>query len=544
MKNKLIVALGILIVFASLLVACNQDKLHEHTYQSEWSADELYHWHATSCDEDKCTNPNVIDVAEHDFSNGSVCAVCGFDPATYQNYDYEYGGVEYSLSRDGSSYYVSGYASTSTGATGNVVLLNECPYDDDNDEKTDPKMLPVTHVAQCAFKDELGIESFQISKNVEYIGDRAFEGCRNLKFISFVGLDTDLDDYVNDILYATVEEIYASSSGKLKYIGKNALKDCGYILGLLLPFVGQSPDGSVSHLGYLFGQEAPKSTIDDDFGVGFLSVVSKSKIKSYAFYGCTIGQSYIVAPAMGESAYENSSVAGALLRGMSTLSNGTFRNCQSLEYVVIGEGVKSIDATVFEGCDERIYTRYGNAYYLRSVTSEYSFLVKATSKDITTCTISESTCRVNDYAFNGCANLTSVEIPNSVIGIGIGSFKNCSGISTVNFGKNVESIGDYAFANCSKLTQITFGVVGEVNVNNIGNYVFDSCTSLTRINYYGSMSDWKAISKGCHTYVAKDLSELSFEEILQQLFNPKMVDDWDNNTGNYVIACTDGSISK
>ena len=62
---------------------------------------------------------------------------------------------------------------------------------------------------------------------------------------------------------------------------------------------------------------------------------------------------------------------------------------------------------------------------------------------------------IKSSAFNGCANLTSIIIPDSITSIGDFAFENCSGLTSITIPDSVTSIGDHAFYNCSSLTSIT-----------------------------------------------------------------------------------------
>lgn len=61
-----------IITLLSLLTGCNQSNLHEHTFSTEWSTDNVYHWHEPTCGHDLTS-----DFGEHDFDNNGVCTVCG-----------------------------------------------------------------------------------------------------------------------------------------------------------------------------------------------------------------------------------------------------------------------------------------------------------------------------------------------------------------------------------------------------------------------------------------------------------------------------------
>ncbi|MBR6940636.1 MAG: leucine-rich repeat domain-containing protein, partial [Clostridia bacterium] len=83
---------------------------------------------------------------------------------------------------------------------------------------------------------------------------------------------------------------------------------------------------------------------------------------------------------------------------------------------------------------------------------------------------------VDDYAFEGCAGLTGITIPDSVTGIGDGAFSYCIGLTSVTIGNSVTSIGDHAFEHCG-LTGITI----PDSVTSIDDSAFSGCAGLTGI---------------------------------------------------------------
>ena len=94
--------------------------------------------------------------------------------------------------------------------------------------------------------------------------------------------------------------------------------------------------------------------------------------------------------------------------------------------------------------------QYGNIVYINNVAYQ------ATSKNITSCEFKKGTVGISQKAFNGCAGLTSVTIPDSVTSIGEQAFMICTSLTSITIGSGVTSIGDNAFYGCEKLTTIKY----------------------------------------------------------------------------------------
>ena len=82
---------------------------------------------------------------------------------------------------------------------------------------------------------------------------------------------------------------------------------------------------------------------------------------------------------------------------------------------------------------------------------------------------------IGSYAFCGCSNLTSIDLPQ-VTSIGTYAFSQCYSLTTINLPKCI-SIGGIAFASCQNLTSINL-----LECTSIGNSVFDGCYSLTMVS--------------------------------------------------------------
>lgn len=84
---------------------------------------------------------------------------------------------------------------------------------------------------------------------------------------------------------------------------------------------------------------------------------------------------------------------------------------------------------------------------------------------------------IGSNAFEGCSELSAIEIPNSVNEIGYAAFRHCKALKSITIPSNVETIYNEAFYGCSALTSVTIAN----GVRNIGNSVFVNCSSLTKI---------------------------------------------------------------
>ena len=86
-------------------------------------------------------------------------------------------------------------------------------------------------------------------------------------------------------------------------------------------------------------------------------------------------------------------------------------------------------------------------------------------------------------------------------------------INAKYMGYTVNMIESYAFDSCDKLRKVEI----PNTITYIGAYAFRDCESLEEIIFNGTRAQWRAIDKAS---------------------------TWDRNTGDYLIKCTDGTISK
>ena len=213
---------------------------------------------------------------------------------------------------------------------------------------------------------------------------------------------------------------------------------------------------------------------------------------------------------------DNNSVESVIIEnGVTSIGGGVFEYCTSLISVTIPNSVTSIGDSAFFGCTSltsvtipNSVTSIGDSAFfgctsLTSVTIPNSVTSIGESAfynctSLTNIAIPNSVTIIDDYAFENCTSLTSViignsvTIPNSVTSIGYSAFYKCISLTSVTIGNSVARIDDSAFSNCTSLTSVTIGK----SVTRIAYGAFYNCTSLKDVYYTGSQSDWNKISIG------------------------------------------------
>ena len=95
----------------------------------------------------------------------------------------------------------------------------------------------------------------------------------------------------------------------------------------------------------------------------------------------------------------------------------------------------------------------------------------------------ENIREINSFAFDGCTNLTSIEIPDGIEAIGNYAFSDCPNLTSVKIPYSVKSVGNYTFAGCTNLTSIEISN----GLKSIGDFAFRGCSNLTKIDIPNSV---------------------------------------------------------
>ena len=147
-----------------------------------------------------------------------------------------------------------------------------------------------------------------------------------------------------------------------------------------------------------------------------------------------------------------------------------FYNCKKLYSVAIGVGVKTIGKSAFNGCVELTSVNLRNTEEL----GEMAFY-GCTKLNWLNCGTALKT--IGSRAFWNTKKLDYIKFSPTLEIIGDYAFSNCELLPSPVFPDSLKSIGLSAFSNCKAFETITFGK-GELVINA---YAFENCTLLTEI---------------------------------------------------------------
>ncbi len=309
----------------------------------------------------------------------------------------------------------------------NVNLIGEYAFWSCDNLKTVTMGDGVKTIAANAFKDCLGLVSVAMGKGVEVIGDNAFLNCGELKNLSLPDGITSVSNNAFDgcakLEYKEYSNAYYLGNKNNHYVLLKTVKDTG---------IAACTVHENAKIIYARAFKNCGSLSQVTIGNGVI------KIGNDAFYGCTDLTGVTMGDgvtSIGQNAFyncgnlQNLTVSGSL----TEVGKNAFQNCNALNFNEYGNAcylgnaenryvilVKAKNTSVTE-CTVNANTKiiydmaFGNCNSLESVV------------------IPNGVVSIGFRAFWTCAKLKSVAIPESVVSISQYAFQNCFALNSATF---------------------------------------------------------------------------------------------------------------
>ena len=161
-----------------------------------------------------------------------------------------------------------------------------------------------------------------------------------------------------------------------------------------------------------------------------------------------------------------------------------------IKYGLMLKSVTHIGDFAFQGCSD--LTLVEIPYGIKSI----GYNDFASCSSLYKVKIPHSVTTIRPYAFSGCPSLKEISIPESVTSIGKGTFHGCSSLERIKIPNNIEILQDILFVGCMSLREIDL----PNSLIKIGEYVFSGCSSIEYIHIPDSLDN---IGKGAFANCTK-----------------------------------------
>ncbi len=395
-------------------------------------------------------------------------------------------GLKYTLNSDEKSYSVIGI-----GTCDDTDIIIPDSYNG----------RPVTNIDENAFKNNTAIKYLFAGNNVISIGVSSFEGCTSLETIIF----PDNVISVGDFAFANCSSLVDVQIGKgFRNFPLTAFYYCFAMSNIQIhadnPYYS-SNDGNCYNkekttlIRYSVGKKDSSFVIPDTVKV----------IGDQSFYGAANLLSVTISnniTSIGHMAFDN-------CIGLSEIHfEGTVAQWKVFAEVS-GWADHVYNSNFFIKCSNGELAKDGSIIYYDVDQQGLVFTLDADGKsysvtDTLTC---NNECviipgmynglpvtSIDGSAFNGCSNISSIVIPDTIETIGGGAFNGCSNLCTIIIPNKVKTIYAGTFAGCFSLTS----VVIPDSITSIQGLAFVFCSSLVDVYYTGSEEKWEEIAINSH----------------------------------------------
>ena len=384
----------------------------------------------------------------------------------------------------------------------------------------------VTSIGRGAFNGCTGITAFTLPSSLTTIGNDAFRNCSNLATLTLPNAVTEIG---NAAFYGCSSMSACTLGNSVETIGGRAFQGCSKLAAIAIPntttFVGDSAFYGCSLLAQATLSSALTSiqpyTFYNCSTLGSINIPAQvESIGQYAFYGCsglaTLTLSTALTTIGNHAFYGCSSLAKlSIPNAVTTIRKYAFAECSGINQLTLGSAVadiadyafyncsnimlvsfpaatQSIGMRCFANCTRLMSVNFANAetkigkeafdntgwYNLQADGLIYlnnRCLGYKGAEPTGVLTIKDGTISIAHAAFANCAEITTINLPASLVTIDDSVFTNCSKLAIQSLPANLTNIGEYAFKGCADIFYLPI----PNSVNRIGKYAFANCSGIS-----------------------------------------------------------------
>lgn len=221
-----------------------------------------------------------------------------------------------------------------------------------------------------------------------------------------------------------------------------------------------------------------------DVEIGTIAVAQSSHndVNNIIYYTSTDGYKVYPYSSTGIIAHTYNDGVGAIYYGeeITAIPNNLFKSRTTLQSVSVPSSVTTVGEYAFNGCTNLV------SCDIPSITTinQYAFYNCSSIADEGVASIlKEGVTSIGNYAFYGCNGILTLVLPNSLTSLGDYAFNKCQKLKELSIGSGLTVIDKYTFSGCVSLTN----VVIPDNITDINESAFDGCTSMGSLTLGGGM---------------------------------------------------------